>query len=156
MELQVQRNMSQIVNEKYEKLKNKNRDYIIKKAWKRNILLQECLNALGSNKKVFSIEEEQEILKKFNIKLTKLLKGNRKKEFQSIQKLASQWTDESVYIIWDEEKLPIIETNFKSVLDYKDDITSIAFETWIFTVKMDKFVQFDDRNRIIQIEFANE
>lgn len=156
MELQVQRNMSQIVNEKYEKLKNKNRDYIIKKAWKRNILLQECLNALGSNKKVFSIEEEQEILKKFNIKLTKLLKGNRKKEFQSIQKLASQWTDESVYIIWDEEKLPIIETNFKSVLDYKDDITLVAFETWIFTVKMDKFVQFDDRNRIIQIEFANE
>mgnify|MGYP001625675636 FL=1 len=64
MELQVQRNMSQIVNEKYEKLKNKNRDYIIKKAWKRNILLQECLNALGSNKKVFSIEEEQEILRK--------------------------------------------------------------------------------------------
>lgn len=156
MELQVQRNMSQIVNEKYEKLKNKNRDYIIKKAWKRNILLQECLNALGSNKKVFSIEEQQEILRKFNIKLTKLLKGNRKKELQSIQKLASQWTDESVYIIWDEEKLPIIETNFKSVLDYKDDITSIAFETWIVTVKMDKFIQFDDRNRIIQIEFANE
>ena len=156
MELQVQRNMSQIVNEKYEKLKNKNRDYIIKKAWKRNILLQECLNALGSNKKVFTIEEQQEILRKFNIKLTKLLKGNRKKELQSIQKLASQWTDESVYIIWDEEKLPIIETNFKSVLDYKDDITSIAFETWIVTVKMDKFIQFDDRNRIIQIEFANE
>ena len=156
MELQVQRNMSQIVNEKYEKLKNKNRDYIIKKEWKRNILLQECLNALGSNKKVFSIEEQQEILKKFNIKLTKLLKGNRKKEFQSIQKLASQWINKSVYIIWDEEKLPIIETNFKSVLDYKDDITLVAFETWIFTVKMDKFVQFDDRNRIIQIEFANE
>ena len=156
MELQVQRNMSQIVNEKYEKLKNKNRDYIIKREWKRNILLQECLNALGSNKKVFSIEEQQEILKKFNIKLTKLLKGNRKKEFQSIQKLASQWTNKLVYIIWDEEKLPIIETNFKSVLDYKDDITLVAFETWIFTVKMDKFVQFDDRNRIIQIEFANE
>ena len=105
---------------------------------------------------MFSIEEQQEILKKFNIKLTKLLKGNRKKEFQSIQKLASQWTNKSVYIIWDEEKLPIIETNFKSVLDYKDDITLVAFETWIFTVKMDKFVQFDDRNRIIQIEFANE
>lgn len=80
-------------------MKNKNRDYIIKKAWKRNILLQECLNALGSNKKVFSIEEQQEILRKFNIKLTKLLKGNRKKELQSIQKLASQWTNESVYII---------------------------------------------------------
>ena len=61
-----------------------------------------------------------------------------------------------VYIIWDEEKLPIIQINFESVLNHIDDIVAVAFDTCIVAENMNQFIQFDDRNRITEFNLERE
>ncbi len=108
--------MKATVKKRYQELKIQNYNSLIKREWQSNALLQECLETLGNNKKILSIEEQRQILDKFNIELPRLIK-NRKKTVQSIQELSPQWMNRLVYIIWDEEKLPIIQINFESVLN---------------------------------------
>ena len=124
MELEV--SMKVTVKKRYQELKIQNYNSLIEREWKSNALLQECLETLENNKKILSIEEQRQILDKFNIELPKLIK-NRKKTVQSIQELSPQWMNRLVYIIWDEEKLPIIQTDFESVLKHIDDIVAVAF-----------------------------
>lgn len=62
------------------------------------------------------------------------------------------WIDKSVYIIWDEEGLPIIQTNIQSLLHNLDDVVAVAFETWIMATDMKKFIQFNARNTIVEID----
>ena len=153
MELEV--NMKATVKKRYQELKIQNYNSLIKREWQSNALLQECLETLGNNKKILSIEEQRQILDKFNIELPRLIK-NRKKTVQSIQELSPQWMNRLVYIIWDEEKLPIIQINFESVLDHIDDIVAVAFDTCIVAENMNQFIQFDDRNRITEFNLERE
>ena len=153
MELEV--SMKVTVKKRYQELKIQNYNSLIEREWKSNALLQECLETLENNKKILSIEEQRQILDKFNIELPKLIK-NRKKTVQSIQELSPQWMNRLVYIIWDEEKLPIIQTDFESVLKHIDDIVAVAFETCIVAKNMNQFIQFDDRNRITEFNLERE
>ena len=141
--------MNETVKKRYQELKIHNYNSLIESQWKSNALLQECLEVLGNNKKILSIEQQQQILDKFNVELPRLI-DNRKKSVQSIQELSSRWMNRLVYIIWDEEGLPIIQTDFESVTNYIDDIVAVAFETWIAVNSMDQFIQFDARNRITE------
>lgn len=141
--------MNETVKKRYQELKIQNYNSLIERQWKSNALLQECLEVLGNNKKILSIEQQQQILDKFNVELPRLI-DNRKKSVQSIQELSSRWMNRLVYIIWDEERLPIIQTDFESVTNYIDDIVAVAFETWIAVNSMDQFIQFDARNRITE------
>ncbi len=141
--------MNETVKKRYQELKIQNYNSLIERQWKSNALLQECLEVLGNNKKILSIEQQQQILDKFNVELPRLI-DNRKKSVQSIQELSSRWMNRLVYIIWDEEGLPIIQTDFESVTNYIDDIVAVAFETWIAVNSMDQFIQFDARNRITE------
>lgn len=143
--------MNETMKKRYQELRNKNDNKVIERGWESNTLLQECLEVLGNNKKIVSIEQQQQILDEFNIELPRLIKSDRKKNVQSIQDLLPQWMNRLVYIIWDEEKLPIIQTDFKTVSDYIDDIVAVSFETWIIATRMDRFIQFDARNRITEI-----
>lgn len=102
--------MKAAVKKRYQELKIQNYNSLIEREWQSNALLQECLETLGNNKKILSIEEQRQILDKFNIALPRLIK-NRKKTVQLIQELSPQWMNRLVYIIWDEEKLPIIQIN---------------------------------------------
>ena len=147
--------MNETVKKRYQELKIQNYNSLIERKWKSNALLQECLEVLGNNKKILSIEQQQQILDKFNIELPRLI-DNRKKSVQSIQELSSRWMNRLVYIIWDEEGLPIIQTDFESVTNYIDDIVAVAFETWIVVNSMDQFIQFDARNRITEFSLKGE
>ena len=147
--------MNETVKKRYQELKIQNYNSLMERKWKSNALLQECLEALGNNKKILSIKQQQQILDKFNIELPRLF-GNEKKIVQSIQELSSRWMNRLVYIIWDEEELPIIQTDFESVTNYIDDIVAVAFETWIVVNSMDQFIQFDARNRITEFNLKGE
>lgn len=148
--------MNETMKKRYQELKSSNRIHIRERRWESNALLQECLSILGNDKKILSMEKQQQILAEFNSDLPRLINSNRKKCVQSIQELLPQWINKSVYIIWDEEKLPIIQTDFECVLDYIDDIVAVAFETWVVAIEMNQFIQFDARNKIIEINLEGE
>ena len=97
--------MNEIIKKRYQELKDRNSNFVREKKWESNALLQECLLALDNNKKILTIEQQQQILTKFNSDLTKLTDSYRKKSIKTIQELLPQWINKSVYIIWDKEDL---------------------------------------------------
>lgn len=148
--------MNEIKKKQYQELKNNNYNCVIERKWKSNILLQECLAVLGNNKNIISIEQQQPILDDFNNILPQIIKSNKRKKIQSIQELLPHWEKKSVYIIWDEDDLPIVQIDFKYVVDHIDDVSAVAFETWIVAVEMNEFIQFDARNRISEINLEGD
>ena len=79
------------------------------------------------------------------------MNSNIKKNVLTIQEMFSQWISKQVYIIWDKEGLPIIQTDFECVIKYIDEVLAVSFETWVVAEDMNQFIQFDDANRIIEI-----
>lgn len=148
--------MNEIKKKQYQELKNNNYNCVIERKWKSNILLQECLAVLGNNKNIISIEQQQPILDDFNNILPQIIKSNKRKKIQSIQELLPHWGKKSVYIIWDEDDLPIVQIDFKYIVDHIDDVSAVAFETWIVAVEMNEFIQFDARNRISEINLERD
>lgn len=148
--------MNEIKKKQYQELKNNNYNCVIERKWKSNILLQECLAVLGNNKNIISIEQQQSILDDFNNILPQIVKSNKRKKIQSIQELLPHWEKKSVYIIWDEDDLPIVQIDFKYIVDHIDDVSAVAFETWIVAVEMNEFIQFDARNRISEINLERD
>lgn len=148
--------MNEIKKKQYQELKNNNYNCVIERKWKSNILLQECLAVLGNNKNIISIEQQQPILDDFNNILPQIVKSNKRKKIQSIQELLPHWEKKSVYIIWDEDDLPIVQIDFKYIVDHIDDVSAVAFEAWIVAVEMNEFIQFDARNRISEINLERD
>lgn len=72
--------MNEIIKKRYQELKDRNSNFVREKKWESNALLQECLLALDNNKKILTIEQQQQILTKFNSDLTKLTDSYRKKK----------------------------------------------------------------------------
>ena len=132
----------------YGQLKNKNRDIVRKKNRENNILLQECLTALGANKLILSADKQEEIISGFNKRVAALQNAD-KREIDSIQALLSEWP-EKIYVIWDEVDLPVIQTDLVCIIGCEDDIKAVAFETWIVSDNMDKFIQFSSNDKIIE------
>ncbi|MEW4411892.1 hypothetical protein [Clostridium sp. AN503] len=134
---------------RYEQLKNQNRDIARERKWANNLLLQECFTVLGKNKIILSLDQQEKVLSDFNKKITDLCKTEGR-EINSVEEIISKWT-EKIYIIWDESSLPVIQTDLTSVIGYEDDIAAVAFETWIVSENMSKFLQFSDNGKIVEI-----
>ena len=77
--------MNEIIKKRYQELKDRNSNFVREKKWESNALLQECLLALDNNKKILTIEQQQQILTKFNSDLTKLTDSYRKKSIKTSQ-----------------------------------------------------------------------
>jgi hypothetical protein len=58
----------------------------------------------------------------------------------------------AVYIIWDEATLPIIRCELFKVIDIIDYITSVSFDTWIFSIDEDFVIEIFHDGKI-QIGF---
>ena len=69
------------------------------------------------------------------------MNSNIKKNVLTIQEMFSQWISKQVYIIWDKEGLPIIQTDFECVIKYIDEVLAVSFETWVVAEDMNQFIQ---------------
>ena len=52
----------------------------------------------------------------------------------SLEKLLNSKIDKSVYIEWSEGDLPAIQTNLEAITNNFDDVTSVAFDKFIFNL----------------------
>lgn len=115
---------------KCEKLKERNKEYILKMHWNRNVLLQECLHALGKDIYILSSDKNKELINKLNVFIS--VKNNSyKKSMNNINDLLIDYKNEVFYIIWDEKSLPIVRTDFSNIIQEIESITAVSFDTWL-------------------------
>ena len=101
-------------------LKYTNEDNIKKIQWKNNILLQECLN----NLETYQIISDDAIIRQ----IVKIASGIEiKRRFHSDIPMIEKNHD--YYIVWDNERVPIIKCKGNDIIENWDDVLAVAFDT---------------------------
>ena len=125
-------------------------------------LYEECLEALGSNIIIFEANERKEILSRFEsvlpitswarIDWDNMSEYSRVSSVEEIILLLKTHFQEDeikdVYIIWDEGTCPIIHADLFEVLKVIDDVTAVAFDTWLYSTKGQFVIEFYHENEI--------
>ena len=101
-------------------LKYANEENIKKIQWKNNILLQECLN----NLETYQIISDDAIIRQ----IVKIASGIEiKRRFHSDIPMIEKNHD--YYIVWDNERVPIIKCKGNDIIENWDDVLAVAFDT---------------------------
>ena len=101
-------------------LRTKNKKYIEQLKWKNNVLLQECLEALGEYR---IISDEADITWIKDI-------ANSVNTIQISHCAEPPLLGEHVYyVVWDNLMVPIIECKGNDILAHWDDVMAVAFDT---------------------------
>lgn len=112
--------MNNIQRKKLKILKYTNEDNIKKIQWKNNILLQECLN----NLETYQIISDDAIIRQ----IVKIASGIEiKRRFHSDIPMIEKNHD--YYIVWDNERVPIIKCKGNDIIENWDDVLAVAFDT---------------------------
>lgn len=141
---------------KYEQLKKRNAKMVQEAMLKNNVLLQECIEVLKDQEGVLPSNKQEEILTAFNAKLNEALNSSaiikKMERLNSIDDINPDWIGKRVYIIWDEASLPIIERKLNEVIHNIDNIKAVAFDTWIVSENLCKFIEINHNDEIWKLE----
>jgi hypothetical protein len=107
-------------------------------------LLEECTEALKGDFRIFSKSEGIKIEDDFfslpftswgridwDLIKNKLLITTKQQLTEALQK-NKRSALAPIYIIWDEAKLPIIESKFKTIISHLNNVTAVSFDTWLY------------------------
>lgn len=140
--------MNEEIKKKYDELKKKNRITSIQKAWKNNVLLQECVESTGG--KLLNYDEGNRILEEIQEKIPFRLDGrvdfskfkfkNNINTIASISELIKNSTE--FYVMWDEVSLPFLKSELKDIIKFIDDVTAVSFDTWIVSSDYNTIIEF--------------
>lgn len=109
-------------------------------------LYEECIEALGAYVYRLSRSEAAHVIADFerSFPFTKWgrIKWENvtdKAEINTIEEIYSFLNDKFdqytsiVYVIWDEETLPVIQSDLNKIVMVIDDVTAVSFDTWIYS-----------------------
>ncbi|MNO32105.1 hypothetical protein D3C76_220890 [compost metagenome] len=109
-------------------------------------LYSECIEALGSNTRIYSSEKSSEIItlmeKMVNFtqwaridweSIDQKRSLNKPEELKDIEPILLR---DNYFVVWNEFNLPIVETNLDNIIKNFNDVIAVAFDTWI--VNLDK------------------
>lgn len=115
----------------------KNRVFQQAQAWKRNALLQECLTALRGCCTVADMDHREAVEGAVFLANTE---GDWRELGSIHEDLPEGWLNGDVFILWDEATLPVLRCPAEIVLENLNDVTAVAFETYLVARSMDRIV----------------
>ena len=109
-------------------------------------LFDECIEAFNGFVQVVSGEKRELIAKEFErcfpisewgrIEWERASAYSTVTTFEEIRSFLNQRKhpyNENIYVIWDEQTLPILQSTLDHVFKVIDDVTAVSFDTWIFS-----------------------
>ena len=115
-------------------LKENNRSFVLEQRRKQNALLQECLASLGPHCRTVDSDIERQCQRAVNAVYKQGLKPH------PLDEMPDGWSGKSVYLVWDEQTLPVLHCDFDAVRKAMDDVLAVSFETWFVSEGMDQVV----------------
>lgn len=125
--------MTEEQREKLSKLKEKNNEYALAQRWKKNTMLQSCLNSLTGDWSFATTEIGE---KCSHMIASSINMGIQPKKINRIGDISIVLLCRKVYIVWGEATLPVVYCDFKSVVQAIQDVISVDFDTWILSEDM--------------------
>ena len=140
------------MKERLEELKEKNKKIISETKIKNNILLNECIEALGNYGNILCDKDSKYVYHIFE-KIPFLPWGVDWQKFQNsislnkIEEIPEVCEKEEFYIIWSNE-LPIINSSLYKILDCIEDICAVEADTWLLSNDFNELIEFHHEGKI--------
>ena len=134
-------------NQKLKELLEKNKQHIVQLNIKNNVLLQECLDALGINASILEPQEHERIYNLFSQKVPQLTWEIDSTKFHSCVKLETYEyiyeiaKNKFFYIIWGID-LYIIKCDLPTILQNIYDVICVSPDTWLLSEDFKEVIEF--------------
>lgn len=132
------------LKQKLEQKKSRNKAIAESQHWKQNALLRDCLQAMRGSCTVAPMELHEAVIAVVNI----ALREDHWTELEELIDIPADFLTGTVYIVWDEAKLPVLKAPWDMAGENLTDIRAVAFETFLVSETMDRIIHFGDRGGI--------
>lgn len=133
--------------ERFEQLKKANKERQRQKEIGRNVLLLECIEALGTEGEVLEQKQKNIVYCNFKNNIPFLPGGIDWKQFDlfnninQIEDIFEMCRCKKFYIIWG-DGLPIMMCDIVTIMRHIDDVCAVEFDTWLLSVDNKEIIEF--------------
>lgn len=124
-----------------EEKRARNRAVAESRYWKTHPLLQQCLQAMRGSCTVAPMDMHEAAIAVVNIAF-------RESTWTSAAQLPEDFLSQTLYIVWDNEKLPVLKAPRDLTMENLSAVTAVSEKTFLVAETMDRVIWFDDHNQI--------
>ena len=115
--------------------------------WKTHPKMQNCLRAMRGSCTLAPVEMHEAAIAVVNIAL-------REGSWTSQTDIPANCMDGTVYIVWNDEKLPVLKAPWDLAKDTLSDITAVAEGTFLVSETLDRILHFPAPNEVQMYSIA--
>ena len=127
--------------ERQEEKKAKNKAIAESQYWKNHPLLRTCLQAMRGSCTVAPMELHEAAIAVVNIAL-------REDTWTSTSQVSEQFLAQNIYIVWDNEKIPVLKAPRELAIENLPAITAVAAKTFLVSETLDRIIWLDANGHI--------
>ena len=109
--------------------------------WKNNALLQSCLQSMRGSCTLAPVEMHEAAIAAANIAIHEDI-------WKAVGELPRDFITGTVYIVWDDAKLPVLKAPWELVIENLEDVLRVNFITVLVAETMDRIVWIDSHGTI--------
>ena len=135
------------MQQKYNMLKEKNRQRNAEIKYRENYLFMDCIKNLV-HYKILKKEESEKVIRNF-LNIVPFDNGHIDWTYIQNKSLINMdefekigVNQEKYYIIWNNVELPCVSCELKSIKEHLDDVLAVSFDTWLLSEEGDEIIEF--------------
>lgn len=141
------------MQQRYNMLKEKNRQRNAEMKYRENYLFMDCIKNL-ENCKILEKAESEKVIRDF-LNMVPFDNGHIDWTYTPNKSLISMdefektgVNQDKYYIIWDNVELPCVSCKLQSIKEHLDDVLAVSFDTWLFSEEKDEIIEFYHEGKI--------
>lgn len=122
--------------EKREAAKARNKAVAESQYWKEHAQLRHCIQSMRGSCTVAPMELHEASVAAVNIAL-------QEDTWTLMAEIPEDFMPQSVYLVWDDEKLPVLKAPWDLTQQYLPDVQAVAGQTFLVSESLDRIIWFD-------------
>ena len=129
--------------EKREHTMARNKAILESKYWRENVLLRYCIELMRGSCTIAPMDMHEAAVAAVNIALTE----DTWRTLEELIDIPEDFMTETVYIVWDDSKLPVLRAPWLLADKYLRDVQAVADRTFLVSEHLDRIISFDEEGK---------
>ena len=129
--------------EKREQTMARNKAILESRYWREHVLLRYCIEVMRGSCTVAPMAMHEAAVAAVNIALTE----DTWRTLEELIDIPEDFMPETVYMVWDDSKLPVLRAPWLLVDKYLRDVRAVADRTFLVSEHLDRILSFDEEGK---------